>query len=114
VPQQALVLVNSRLAHRAAAALARELSSRSDGLGLADSEFVRSAFGAVLTRVPTDKECQACQEFLRQREEMARASTDQKAEPTGVEATGISPASIRAREQLVHVLLNHNDFVAVR
>jgi hypothetical protein len=55
----------------------------------ADTVFVDAAFRAVLCRAPTAKEQETCLDFLREQ-------TD------------------NGRERLVHVLLNHNDFVTIR
>ncbi|MEO6810548.1 MAG: DUF1549 and DUF1553 domain-containing protein [Isosphaeraceae bacterium] len=95
LPQQALALVNSDLTLRAARLLAGSLSART---GLDQDSFIASAFQAVLARSPTLAEQAACRPFLNQ------------ATPT--------PAStdpmLRAREHLVHVLLNHHEFVTIR
>jgi len=90
VPQQALALLNSSLALDAASLLARRLL---EGLGpSADAgAFVAAAFEAVLARAPTVLERKECEQFLEGQE-----------------------AASRARENLVHVLFNHHDFVTVR
>lgn len=85
VPQQALALANSSLARDAARRVAADLALVTD-----DEAFVAFAFRRVLGRAPTADEARECQTFL------------ETAEPG------------RARERLVHVLFNHNDFVTVR
>ena len=108
VPQQALALANSPLALTESRVLAGKLKSEAD--------FVTAAFEQVLSRPPTDAERATCEAFLK--DQAARL-----AEPTKLSAFSIGdkpsvlpsedPAQ-RARENLVHVLLNHNDFVTIR
>jgi hypothetical protein len=85
VPQQALALINGEWVWHQARCLTQRLGSV-DG-----PAFVTGAFEAVLGRPPSNEERAACAEFL------ASRASDRK-----------------ARERLVHVLLNHNDFVTVR
>jgi hypothetical protein len=88
LPQQALALANSELTLRMARRLARSLSDR---IGSSDaSAFVTAAFERVLSRPPTDAERAECLKYL--------------GPDTG----------IHRRESLVHVLLNHHDFVTVK
>jgi len=91
VPQQALALANSELTANEARALAKKLSVES---GESDETFARRAFERVLARHPNPDELKLCREFL------------------GTRNTASSPN--RARENLITVLLNHNDFVTVR
>jgi hypothetical protein len=110
VPQQALALTNSEFSWTAARALAPRLSKQlpaSDEPGGADRAFVTTAFEQVLTRRPTADEAAACLRFLAQCRSMAPATA-----PATQPATA-DPDS-RAREALVHALLNHNDFVTIR
>jgi hypothetical protein len=76
---------------------------------------VTAAFEQVLGRAPTDEERAACEDYL-------IAQAQRLADPgkltafTGP-ANAMAPASephLRAREDLVHVLINHNDFVTIR
>jgi hypothetical protein len=123
IPQQALVLANSPLVRNMSQALADQLweqahqpaSSVGDSalrmpgsrpvdaegdhtLGNdASSRFIAAAFQRVLGRGPTQAERVACRRFL-----------DDPAPFTPSDATG------SARASLVHVLINHNDFVTVR
>lgn len=86
MPQQALALANSELVVTQAKVLAK-------ALGGGDAEgFVRRAFLRVLARTATGEEVAACREFL----------NDPKVTPE------------RARENLIIVLFNHNDFVTIR
>src|SRR5690606_19586053 len=85
-------------------------------VSLTDGAFVTAAFETILSRRPTEQERQACLAFLQQ-----NARTVQSAQPTAFPAgggTARQPAAAepnqRARENLVHVLLSHNDFVTIR
>jgi hypothetical protein len=95
VPQQALALTNSRLSHECSSALAQRLAEQfahaADG---GEADIIVAAYEQVLTRRPTDEELAACREFL------ANQSTATKPES--------------ARASLIHVLMNHNDFVTIR
>ena len=118
VPQQALAMVNSSLslaqARRLAAALAGEHQTGSDSESL--KKFTEAAFARILCRPPNDEELSTCLEFL-------TTQSQRLANPTALaafvstDANPVKPATdplARARENLVHVLLNHNDFVTVR
>ncbi len=117
VPQQALALANSPLAleqsRRLAASLWQETSAPSDG---AAERFVGAAFEQILSRFPTAQECTLSAEFLTA--QAARlANTSQLTAFVGGEAAAVKPAddpAMRAREDFIHVLLNHNDFVTIR
>lgn len=99
VPQQALALANSRQALEAAEKIATRLQSQSENTE--DAAFIRAAFISVLATTPTAEEQAACQQALDAW--------------TKINASAKSPhAALRARTNLVHALLNHNDFVTVR
>jgi hypothetical protein len=87
LPQQALALANSELSLRMARRLARILADR---VGSDPSEFVTAAFEQVLARPPSEAERLECLAYLGE------------------------DAALRRRESLVHVLLNHHDFVTIR
>ena len=99
IPQQALTMANSELALRSA----RQLAARLSREVTSDSplEFVRLAFETVLCTSPHRDEERACLEMLEETTAllMQRGQND----PHG-----------RARANLVHALLNHNDFITVR
>ena len=99
VPQQALALANSKLA----LSMARRIASRlQEQLGnSADEAFIEAAFETVLQVQPTREEVVACQEML----EKSVAVLARRQHP--------QPAA-RARENLVQVLVNHNNFVTIR
>jgi hypothetical protein len=112
VPQQALALANSALVQEKARALAARLSKAAPEAGA----FVSLAFEHVLGRPPSEAERAECATFLA--EQAALLSDPSKLSAfTGGAAprTGPSPdPAQRAREDLVQVLFNHNDFVTVR
>jgi hypothetical protein len=94
VPQQALALANSQLVVEAARTLNAKLTA-DRGTDAAAEAFVRAAFLRVLARAPTAEEIKACAAFL----------SDPSHHGGTVE---------RAREDLITVLFNHNDFVTIR
>ena len=96
VPQQALALANSELAMT----LSRKLAARLEASGAAEDFTVR-AFEAILSRAPTPAEVEVCAKMLGETEALLRYG--KHAEPAR-----------RARENLVHALVNHNDFITVR
>eukprot|EP00456_Euglypha_rotunda_P035726 TRINITY_DN274_c0_g2_i5.p1 TRINITY_DN274_c0_g2~~TRINITY_DN274_c0_g2_i5.p1 ORF type:complete len:1100 (-),score=288.09 TRINITY_DN274_c0_g2_i5:1287-4586(-) len=99
VPQQALALENSPLATAAAEKIAQRIALAHPELS--DREFTEIAFRVVLATRPTDDETAAvldAMEQLRKRQ----AGTDR------------SSAEKSIRTSVIHVLLNHNDFVTVR
>src|SRR5262249_4803174 len=95
VPQQALALENSKLIAGAAEKIAKRIVAKDD------AEFVKAAFHTVLSATPSKEEQAACEQALQEFAEAAK--NDKKAD-----------VAQRARINLVHALLNHNDFVTVR
>lgn len=90
VPQQALALSNSQLVHTAAKATSDVI------LQIAKEDntlFVQHAFWRVLARQPEPREQAAAQRFLKQ---------------------PVHGSDQAARESLVRVLFNHNDFITIR
>ena len=97
--------------------LARSLTAEvgDEPSSAADAAFVTAAFEQVLGRAPTDEERSACEDYL-------GAQARRLAEPGRLTAfdgpaNSVAPATeprLRAREDLVHVLINHNDFVTIR
>lgn len=116
VPQQGLALFNSPLALAQARLLARQLIEREDiGQGENAEGFVREAFLHVLCRQPTEQELHACSDFIEQQTAQLAAPETLTLLVTQDECQ-VPPAEdprLRARENLVHVLLNHNDFVTI-
>ena len=96
-PQQALALVNSQLSVEKSRDLATKIGTDHD-----PADFVEAAFETILGRRPsTDEQEVGVRFLLRQPGRLAAWEVTQ-------------PGVARARENLVHVLLNHNDFVTIR
>jgi hypothetical protein len=112
IPQQALALHNSALALN----MSRDLAKQVAGRTTEPAAFVTAAFEHVLNRPPTADERTRCESFLHD-----QAALYQKPDkltpfppgPTGVMPPAADPAQ-RAREDLIQVLFNHNDFVTIR
>lgn len=112
VPQQALALANSTLALDQA----REASRRINENASDDRSFVQIAYRWVLGREATLDEQTACEQFLHKQSELL-ANANALSLAAGTSATTVAAHKAprkRARENLVHVLINHNDFVTVR
>ena len=118
MPQQALALANSSLCLEQARLLAGKLQKElpPGPLESQNRAFVNAAFERVLGRSPTREETTACEDYL-------GAISKQLANPSRLAAFSSGPAALvapatdpnqRAREDLVHVLYNHNDFVTIR
>ena len=101
VPQQALALSNSQLA-LTSAEQDRRAPARRGWPARPTPQFIRAAFETVLAAAPTAAEQAECEQAA------GAADADRP-------ATQDRPdAARRARADLVHALLNHNDFVTVR
>jgi hypothetical protein len=114
VPQQALALANSALTLENARLLARKLA---DDCGEDAQAFVTDAFQQVLARPATPAEVETSVEFLSQQSKFFaenRAHLTVAAENSTDASKPSRDPTIRARENLVHVLFNHNDFVTIR
>jgi hypothetical protein len=99
VPQQALVMANSKLVLTRAGELAERIHH--EGNPPSPAGFVVSAFERILGRAPRSEEATECEQAL---QALAGTCTD-ASEPERTR---------HARASLVHVLLNHNDFITVR
>ena len=116
MPQQALALANSPLAIAQSRRLASRLTQEIGGSSDPRAAFIRTAFEQVLSREPTDAEKTACEQFLAEQAKRLTGSKTLVAFDSGG-APGVAPSSDpnqRAREDLVLVLINHNDFVTIR
>ncbi len=117
VPQQALALANSPLAIEQSRLLTKrlikELSVNGD---MSDSRFVETLFQNVLCRLPSSDERETCLTFLQSQTEKLQQTKNLTTFSDGPKLN-VLPSNdphTRARENLAHVLLNHNDFVTVR
>ena len=110
VPQQSLALVNSRLVLDQSRLLTRQLVEEVSS----DPElFVQAAFEQVLSRLPRDHELTLCQAYLEKQEELLmRADLADEVTPEGRVPPSKDPAT-RAKESLIRVLFNHNDFITI-
>ena len=97
LPQQALAMSNSKLGLGMAPKIAAGLEQ---GAKLNEVEFIGRAFETILARPPTSAERAECQQAL--------------AEWTKLPPGKNTDAPQRARVNLVHALLNHNDFISIR
>jgi hypothetical protein len=118
VPQQALALANSELTVREARRLARRLLGDSSDDSPGDTAtYITAAFEQVLSRTPTGDELQTCLDFVTQQSSRYEGHASNlgatTAEPADLAKPSADPAT-RARENLVHVLLNHHEFVSIR
>jgi len=117
-PQQALAMANSTLTLAQARLLAKKLVESQSGAVQDETaeRFIQAAFVHILCRPPTADELAACREFLASESAALANTTSLTAFTAGPAATvnpSVDPAQ-RARENLVHVLFNHNDFVTIR
>ena len=105
VPQQALALINSGMvltrAGEIAGVIDREVGS--DPSPSCRAAFVDAAFERILSRAPTDAERSECLSGL-----------VRLVAAFGSERTKTDSSETLGRSSLVHVLLNHNDFVTIR
>jgi hypothetical protein len=118
VPQQALAMANSPLSLAQARLLSKTLSDEAgpEPSPEAQDKFITIAFEQVLCRPPSAAERDQCRSFLV--EQAARFADPKSLTQFTTGAPSTVPAAAdphqRARENLVHVLLNHNDFLTVR
>jgi len=128
VPQQGLALANSKLSLTVAREIAGQISpliasepiTAADGNRSAgpssDEQFVAAAFDRTLGRPASRAETEGSLKYLREQADLYgnRAKlTPFKSGPASTIKPSEDPRQ-RARESLVHVLLNHNDMVTVR
>jgi hypothetical protein len=112
VPQQALALANSTLSQAQARLLARKLASQAEDA----AAFIRLGFEHVLGRLPTEAEQCECERFLTDQAALLADRAKLSAFTSGP-ASSVPPSAdptLRAREDLIHVLMNHNEFVTIR
>ncbi len=118
VPQQALAMANSPLSLAQARLLAKSLSDEAgpESNDQTREKFVGIAFEQVLCRPPSAAERTECDKFLT--DQAARFADPKLLTQFSTGTPSHVPAATnpqqRARENLVHVLLNHNDFLTIR
>ena len=112
IPQQALALSNSSLSLYGARQLAADLTGHHES----NDDFVTAAFRQILGRAPWSQERAASHRFLENQTELLLNPSELNAFPGEAPpaATPSRDPARRARENLVHVLMNHNDFITIR
>ncbi|HEV3021724.1 MAG TPA: DUF1553 domain-containing protein, partial [Pirellulales bacterium] len=114
VPQQALALANSELSLVQSRLLARKLAAE---CGSDPAAFVAAAFEQVLSRPVRPDEREICVEFIERQTGLFAANSQRVSATAGDGSDAGKPSAdpaLRSRENLVHALLNHNDFVTIR
>ncbi|WP_218932713.1 PSD1 and planctomycete cytochrome C domain-containing protein [Roseimaritima multifibrata] len=107
VPHQSLAMMNSSLSLDAARIITAKLCDEED--------FINAAFETILSRNATPSEAQRCQDFLTKHAALLTQATAEKFSGSSNASQAASEDPIqRARENLIHVLLLHNDFVTIR
>lgn len=101
VPQQALALVNSRISLSAAKALNQIMEEEHPGLSR--KEFIELVFQNLLARPANVKEIETSSDFL-----------SALMHPQATDANPKAMAETEARERLLHVILNHHEFITIR
>jgi len=110
VPHQALALFNSKLVLVQSRLLARRMSKKFTD----NKAFIKAAFEQVLARPATGKEHKICHEFLAAREKVYRSKSLKKTTTVNDADRPSADPRVHARENLVHSLFNHHDFVTVK
>lgn len=118
VPQQALAMANSPLALAQSRVLAGKLSKAvgEEARPETVSAFITTAFEEILSRGPTSDERAECEKFIADQTQRFGDAKSLTAFTAGTPVP-VAPSAnphLRARENLVHVLFNHNDFLTVR
>ncbi len=124
IPQQALALANSELTIKQSRKLARQLETQAvqpvaaapaQPVDPTSTHFITAAFWQVLGREPRRDEMLECTTFLD--EQAARLTEQSNGQVThdlaNIDLPSADP-NLRARENLIHVLMNHHEFVMVK
>lgn len=106
MPQQALALANSQLTIGEAKLLDRRLNAECGG---DSARFIAEAFRRILGRKATREEIEVCRSFLK--EQSAKATVEVASAEKNFAPGAVSE---KARQSLLLVLFNHNDFVTIR
>jgi mono/diheme cytochrome c family protein len=112
IPQQALASANSTFFTEASRLLAKSLNRQQTG----DEAFIRAAFDTIFGEPPTTLELAESRRFLTSQSALL-SQPELLTRFSEVVDTHVPPASDapqRARENLIHALLNHNEFITVR
>jgi len=107
VPAQSLAMMNSGLIQDTARMLASQLAG--------EDNFVAVAFETILSRHPTSAELQRCKNYLDDNAKQVKQDSESPFPDGGTAKTTPSKdPAMRAKENLLHVLFLHNDFVTIR
>jgi hypothetical protein len=112
IPQQALASANSTFFQEASRLLAKSLN----GQHPTDEDFIGAAFDTILGAPPTVLELAESRKFLASQSTLL-AHPERLTRFSEVVDTHVPPAPDsrqRARENLIHALMNHNEFITVR
>ncbi|WP_144981965.1 PSD1 and planctomycete cytochrome C domain-containing protein [Gimesia aquarii] len=99
IPQQALALANSKVSLQMARKITEQIQTKHPDIN--NQKFIRFAYEKILCVEPTPQESALCLKALAETESVLKSTKNQN--PTW-----------RSRENLVHALLNHNDFITIR
>jgi hypothetical protein len=116
VPHQALALANSKLSLQVSGVVEEQITKRTGPTAASDSKFVADAFELMLNRPPSPAERTESLNFLREQERLFLDPKKLTPIQTGA-VDAMKPETdphLRAREDFVHVLVNHTDFVTIR
>ena len=113
VPQQALAQVNSGLSREQSRLVAAEMAAGGDR---STEQLIEIAFERILCRDPSSEERAACVAFLAEQEALLTVPSSLTTVENGPEVSVPAAESPKARAfaGLVHVLMNHHDFVTIR
>lgn len=111
VPQQALALANDIVVREQSRRIANQIAIQTSS----STEFINAAFRQLLCRPPLPSEQARSEQFLQDQAEFLKGSqlTFTTDSPPAL-STAAEDTQLRAQQSLVHVLLNHNDFVSIR
>jgi mono/diheme cytochrome c family protein len=112
IPQQALASANSTFFQEASRLLAKSLNGRH----ATDDDFIGAAFDTILGAPPTVLELAESRKFLASQSTLL-AHPERLTRFSEAVDTHVPPAPDsrqRARENLIHALMNHNEFITVR
>lgn len=112
IPQQALAMANSAMTITLSRRLGKTLSRQFPD----DDAFIQAVFPRILGRPCSNLELEASRRFLHEQSNLLanpESLTPHGGTVEAAEAASSAPRA-RARENFIHVLFNHNDFVTVR
>jgi hypothetical protein len=112
-----LALTNGPLALNLSRLFARRLwmeAAGKESAAACRNAFAQTAFEHVLSRAPSAGELAACCRFLEKQVLLFESGTMPAATESSETIAPSTDPALRAAENLVHALFNHNDFVTIR